>query len=381
MQSVSPRKQNFERAASLFLLAFIFFLVLYLFRGLVLPRKDFYNELWAPAYLLVRGESPYNTAPLHTNLPAAWLPMVIGFFFPLGWLAETPAVYLWYALTIFQIAALVFIIQRKPTLANTLAAAALCFFYPMLLNHINLGQFSVTAMTCWILAVSLSQNKSTPFYEWMSAFLLALALSKPHLGLPAMLGFSYFHYAARGGLRAMLLLWLRTGTAALVLTLPLFIAYPNFIPDMFAAMRSNPVWSYPSLFVLYQRFIPALQYPLWVLTVLSALALNFYLWKKLPPLPALYWSLALVPLVSHYVGSWDFVLLLPLLLHAYLNADWKQKIFLWLAYIIAWALMARVQMLVPSYNHYFWWVPLWFMGASALVTNWKRYEQRDKTKP
>jgi len=33
--------------------------------------------------------------------------------------------------------------------------------------------------------------------------------------------------------------------------------------------------------------------------------------------------------------------------------------------------MARVQMLAVSHNHYFWWVPLWFIGAVLLVTDWK----------
>ena len=54
----------------------------------MVPRKDFYNELWGPAYLLVNGQSPYDTPILDPVLPAVWLPMAIGFFFPLGWLPK-----------------------------------------------------------------------------------------------------------------------------------------------------------------------------------------------------------------------------------------------------------------------------------------------------
>jgi hypothetical protein len=58
---------------------------------IVQPRKDFYNELWGPAHLLVRGESPYDTSSLNADLPAVWPPMAIGVFAPLGWLSEKTA--------------------------------------------------------------------------------------------------------------------------------------------------------------------------------------------------------------------------------------------------------------------------------------------------
>jgi hypothetical protein len=380
MQKTLDDKIAFHKYVSIFVLALIAAFVAYIFWKLMLPRKDFYNELWAPVYLLVRGQSPYNTASLDPNLPAAWLPMVIGFFFPLGWLSENSALVFWYIFNILEICAIVYLVQgQKINLFNTIAVALLCFFFPLTLNHINLGQFSITVMLCWILAIYFYTQGGVPaaehgdgsgwIYKWISTFLIALALSKPHLGLLAMLGLSY-HETTRGGLRAMFTLWMRTGIACLVLCIPLFIAYPNWIPDMFIAMGKNPSWSYPSLFILYYRFVPALQYPLWVLTVLSALAANFWLWKKLPMQNALYWSLALAPFVTHYVGSWDFVIVLPLFIFTYINVDWKRKIFLWVIYLIAWGLMARIQMMVPSHNHYFWWVPLWFIGASALVT-WK----------
>ncbi len=366
-----------HKIASLFALVLFAALAAYLFWRLALPRKDFYNELWAPAFLLTRGESPYRTAPLQTNLPAAWLPMVIGAFFPLGWLSEQAALTFWYLLNIVEVAALIYLIQDELKLHDAIALAAFAFFYPLTLNHFNLGQFSITAMLCWILALRAAESFKDfgPGGTWLPAFLVALALSKPHLGILSLLGFSQRAHA-RGGLRKVFLFWTRIGIACLALTLPLFIAYPNWIPDMLQAMRENPAWSYPSLFVVYHRFVPALKYPLWALTVLAALALNFQLWRKLPARQALYWSLALAPFVTHYVGSWDFVLLLPLFLSSYVRADWKRKIFLWLVYLAAWLLMARVQRMIPSHNHYFWWVPLWFVGAAAL-SQWSGCEAKN----
>ncbi|MDD2922650.1 MAG: hypothetical protein PHQ36_10235 [Anaerolineales bacterium] len=370
---------RFHKYASIFALALIAVVIAILFWGLMLPRKDFYNELWGPAYLLVRGQSPYNTASLNPVLPAAWLPMSIGFFFPFGWLGETPALQGWYLFTILEICLIVYLAQgEKINLFNTIAAALMCFFFPLTLNHLNLGQFSVTVTACWALAVRLcerseaislphkidSSQRTRTLLAMTGAMLIALALSKPHLCSLALLGFSY-RQTARGGLRPMLSLWARILISCFILCLPLFIAYPNWIPDALVSMGKNGYWAFPSLYVLFARFIGAWGYALAGGVALIVVALNFQIWKKLPPQNALYWSLALAPLTTPYVGSWDFVVLFPLLISTYVNVDWKRKSFLWIAYLVAWGLMARIQMMEVSRNHYFWWVPLWFIGAVA----------------
>jgi hypothetical protein len=247
-----------------------------------------------------------------------------------------------------------------------LALALVCFFFPLTFNHINLGQFSITVTLCWVFAVFFWEKDR----QWISALFIALALSKPHLGFLAMLGLSYRDYL-NGGLRAMILSWIWILIMCLVLCVPLFVAYPNWIPDAIVSMRSNPPWSYPSLYILFERYFGAWGHVLWGGTTLIAVSANFWLWKKLPLKSAIYWSLALAPLVTPYVGSWDFVVLFPLLILTYINVNWKRKIFIWVMYGVAWYWMARVQMQAVSHNHYFWWVPLWFVGIAALVTDWK----------
>lgn len=165
--------------------------------------------------------------------------------------------------------------------------------------------------------------------------------------------------------------WGRIFIMGLLLCLPLFAAYPNWIPDAIISMRNNLPWSYPSLYILFERFFGTWGHFLWVFTSLFVTGANFWLWKKLPIKNAVYWSLALAPLATPYVGSWDFVVLFPLLISTYVNVNWKRKIFLWIAYCIAWIGMARIQMLEVSHNHYFWWVPLWFIGAIIFATDWK----------
>lgn len=360
-------QKRIHECTSVFVLALISVVVSYLFWNLMLPRMDFYNELWGPASLLVRGQSPYATANLNPVLPAAWLPMSIGFFFLLGWLPEKAALQVWYIFNIFEISLIVYFAQGKNrNLYNTVVLALMFFFFPLTFNHINLGQFSITVTLCWVFsAYFLEKDK-----HWLSAFFTALALSKPHLGFLAILGLSYHDYW-RGGFRAMFLSWMRILTMCLILCVPLFVAYPNWIPDAIVSMSKNPPWAYPSLYILFERLFGVWGYVLWGITTLTVIGANFWLWKKLPIKNAVYWSLALAPLVTPYVGSWDFVVLFPLLISTYTDVDWKRKAFLWAAYCIAWFGMARVQMLAVSHNHYFWWVPLWFTGIVALVTDWK----------
>jgi hypothetical protein len=367
MQKQLDHKAIFHAYASVVVLALITGIVGYLFWGLMLPRMDFYNELWGPASLLVRGQSPYATASLDPVLPAVWLPMSIGFFFPLGWIPENLALQIWYVFNILEISLIIYFAQGKNrNLYNTAGLALICFFFPLIFNHINLGQFSITVTLCWVLAAYFLEKDR----HWASAFCIALALSKPHLGFLAILGLSYRDFR-EGGFIAMFLSWARILSMCLILCVPLFVAYPNWIPDAIVSMGSNPPWSYPSLFILFERYLGAWGHVLWGLTTLVVIGMNFWLWKKLPLKNAVYWSLALAPLVTPYVGSWDFVVLFPLLISTYTDVDWKRKAFLWVAYCIAWFGMAQVQKLAVSHNHYFWWVPLWFIGAVMLVTDWR----------
>ncbi|MDP2778460.1 MAG: hypothetical protein Q8O48_12540, partial [Anaerolineales bacterium] len=168
---------------------------------------------------------------------------------------------------------------------------------------------------------------------------------------------------------------------SLALCIPLFIAYPNWIPDAILSMTQNPPWLYPSLFILFQRHSGAWGVVLGGATAIVTLWLSYFLWKKLPPAQAMVWSLALAPLFSPYVGSWDFVILLPLLISTFATIDWGRKVFIIILYALAWYGMALVQMQENSHNHFFWWVPLWFLGMSALMTNWKTNHLSDSAQP
>jgi len=368
---VVERLQTF---ATFSILAFMAALFALLFWHLVQPKADFYNELWGPAYLLVHGQSPYNTASLHPTHPAGWFPMAIGFFSPLGWLSEDIAMLAWFLLCTLELFTIVYFSQEKSRAIHvTFLSALLAFSFPPVLYHIFLGQIGLTVTLCMILATYFVTKEK----HWLAALLVAIGISKPHLGALAVVGLSV-HYFKMGGEREIIAFYLRIALMMFILCLPLFFAYPNWIADMIAMLRSNPPYFiYPSLFMLFWRNMGTLGILLWVLVFLSVLALVYYLWKKLSPMNAVFWSLGLGLLVTPYIGSWDFVLLLPILIFTFSQAPWKPKIFLILSYLIAWYGQAVIQNMEPSHNYYFWWIPPWFLATVAIVTPWKKYIKND----
>jgi hypothetical protein len=83
------------------------------------------------------------------------------------------------------------------------------------------------------------------------------------------------------------------------------------------------------------------------------------------------WSLGITTIVTPYVWSWDFVLLLPIWMYTFIQGGWKRRTLLLIFYAVAWYGMALIQAQESSNNQYFWWVPLWFIGTLALLTDWK----------
>ena len=359
----------FHKYSSILVLGFIAAVITSLFWRLMMPRMDFYNELWGPAYLLTQGRSPYDTASLSPILPAVWFPMAIGFFLPLGWLSETLALQVWFIFNILEICVAVYLVQgEKRSLYNTVALALFCFFFPFVLNHFNLGQFSITVMLCLLLSAYFADTQRS----WLSAFFLALGLSKPQLGILAVFGLSVFYFG-RGGFVALFRFGLQTLLMSLLMSLPLFILHPAWIPDWIQSMQSNYTWLHPSLFSIFRQSLGEWGTILWAALLILALGISFWLWNKFPPQIAMLWSLGITTIVTPYVWSWDFVLLLPIWMHTFTQADWKRKAFLLLFYASAWYGSALIQAQEGSQNQSFWWVPIFLVGTLALTTDWKQH--------
>lgn len=368
--------ESFHRYASVFLLALITGLSAYLAWRLPLPRKDFHNNLWAPVHLLARGQSPYHTSSLRPDLPALWFPMAVGFFSPLGLLSEAVATKAWFVLNIVELFVILLLsLQSRFKFYTAAIIAILVFLFPPTLNHIVLGQFSLTAMFCLLISTFLAAKRR----DWLAALFLALGLAKPQLGILAVPGLLQF-YLQHGGLKSGFRFGVQTFLMALLMSLPLFIIYPAWMPDWLASLNSNLTWLHPSLFSVLKKWIGLWGSMVWGIIVLLEMAVCYQLWKKLSPLVAMLWTLALTTIVTPYVWSWDFVLLLPVWVYTFAKVDWKRKTFLFVTYWIGWQAFSLVQHLEGSSNDMFWWVPLWYSGSVILATLWKP-QQRDLTIP
>lgn len=328
---------------------------------------DLHNNLWGPARLLVHGQSPYDTRVLQQPadiawLPAVWLPMAIGLFFPLGWLTVYQASQLW---LIGSIGALIVTIwlggggQRPPLLPFALSGLA-AFMFPPTLSHLGLGQFTILST----LALLLSTRFVTRPRYLLAGFLVAVALAKPQLGALVVPGLFIAYgrlYRLKGVLSfaGALVLWI------ILLIVPLWIAHPSWFSDFATALRQNQEWAQPSLFTLLRLQWRTMGWLLWGLLAVGLFCANVWLWLKHPPQNAVIWSLALTPLVTPYIWSWDFVLLVPLINLAVFNLALKSaRLLFGLGYVLCWCLIVWVRFNTDNSDHRFWWIP-WLIVASA----------------
>ncbi len=358
---------SFNWYASIALLALIAGVSTSLFWRLAASRMDFFNNLWAPAYLLVHGQNPYDTSSLHPSLPALWFPMAVGFFSPFGLLSEVIATKAWFVITMVELFAIVLLTVHDRLKVHVAAMVGfLVFLFPPLLNHIALGQYAITGMLCLLFSAYFASTRR----DWLAAFTLALGLAKPQLGILALPGLSLYYFQ-RGGVKMLSCFGVKTFWMAILMSLPLFIAYPAWIPAWMESLQSNYSWLHPSLFSTLKYALGAWGYFLWGIIVLAGLVICYQLWKKLPPLAAMVWSLGLTTIITPYLWSWDFVLLIPGWVFMFSRLDWKGKILLIGAYGAGWLGFAFIQRLPDSSNDMFWWFPLWFMFTITLASLWR----------
>jgi len=330
---------------------------------------DLYNNLWGPARLLVHGQSPYDTSALQQPpgvpwLPAVWLPMAIGLFFPLGWLTVYQASQLW---LIGSVSALIVTLwlggggQRPPLLPFALSGLA-AFLFPPTLSHLGLGQFTILST----LALLLSARFVTRPRYLLAGFLVAVALAKPQLGALVVPGLFVAYgrlYRLKGVLSfaGALVLWI------ILLVIPLWIAHPSWFGDFVTALWHNQEWAQPSLFTLLRLQWGTLGWLLWGLLAIGVFSANAWLWLKHPPQNAVIWSLALTPLVTPYIWSWDFAILVPLMTYAFFHLELKPaRVLFGLGYVLCWFLIVWVRFNTDNSDHRFWWIP-WLIVASACV--------------
>jgi len=158
------------------------------------------------------------------------------------------------------------------------------------------------------------------------------------------------------------------------MTIPLWIFYVDWLKDFILNLRNLPNWWQPTLLYQLRTLFGDLGYILWSLVATACLVGCIVLWNKLPPHRAVLWSLALTTLAGPYLWSWDFTLLLPLLIDtsARLTNSYARFIL-----FISW--IASLFFSIWSYkfddgDNRLWWLPLLMLlglGISLFIEHRK----------
>ena len=322
---------------------------------------DFRNELWAPSYLVWHRESAYNTTLLFPMSLAVWFPQIIGVFFPLGLLSQYQAANIWLGMNMVLLVYLIWFLttqagQGKPTPALFSVLLVSAFLFPPTIRLLILGQVDLLFITAAIAGMyALNQRRLM-----LGAFLYALALTKPQLAvvvLPCVVGYLAFIKKDR---QTAVKFMLAICFFMLALTIPLWISNPAWFNDFISNILQNPRWNQPSIFFLLYSRIGKAGVIVWLVLCVSVFLILLKLWQKTAPAYAILWSIALTTIVSPYIWSWDFALLLPLLIDTAARIKTSgARIILLMFYLLCFILSTLA--LQPGHNasdEVLWWIPI-----------------------
>jgi hypothetical protein len=294
------------------------------------------------------------------------MPMAIGAFFPLGLLPLQQASNLWLVINIFSLLLIVWLSSgycRPPKILLAIMPALLLFFPPTL-SHLHLGQ--ITILVCLdFLIISIYGERLHPL---VLALLVAFSLSKPQLAVFALPGYLY-HYLKENhlprALRFILLILMSIG----ILCLPLFILYPQWVIDFATNLLHNQAWEQPSLLHILILRNDGTGAALWAALLLLGVGLNLWLWSQLSKEEAILWSLAITTLLTPYIWSWDFILILPLLIgYIFRFSNRLSKGLVFLGFLSCSGICICMKLSGFLSDDMYWWVP-WYLIAFLITSS------------
>ena len=342
--------------------------------------SDFENNLWRPVFLLLHGMSPYNTQVQFNGLKPIWFPVIIGLFFPLGALPVQAASNIWFLFLLITLFSIIVISARKagaPTFLMAVMAIGLGVF-PSTATHFRLGQVSLL-VSLLLLLLSAHYQKMNP---GLIGFLLAISLVKPQLIILFFPVFITVLFRDGGGKKVIKVLSL-TLFWFLISTIPLFILSPGWIRDFVQNLLDNPGWAYPTFYTIFRTILPSDTLPTIIAVILLfiGIGITIAISYRLEKNEALLWSMALTPVFSPVVWSWDFVLIYPLLLFLVFNRkNLRTSITVLIGYFIC--LVAYITMVQLGYadDRYGFWVPIFLNLVMLIGYKFRRKSQGSTTR-
>lgn len=334
------------------------------------PVTDFEVNLWFPANRLLQGTSPYqDLVPTWHGLKAVWFPSTVGAFVWLGVLPLPTAQTIWLFLTtVCLLCSVLFIVPLKRTpLWQILLVGLGVSLFPATIVHYTLAQVTIIVIFALLLCQRLIEEERYV----LAAILLAAVSAKPQLLVLPIMGFALYIMQTAGwqGLARMAIVGI---TASVIFTLPLWLADRNWITGLFENLSNNPAWLQPTLLDVLQEMLGGAALLLYLPFVVLLFVINWRIWSRYAPSVAILWSMALNVVQSPYMWSWDFVMVLPLLIHTFVNERDKMGYSLYIgAYLIIW--LGTIFIRAQDSNEFFaWWVPYVALGAILLSDYRKR---------
>ncbi len=142
-------------------------------------------------------------------------------------------------------------------------------------------------------------------------------------------------------------------------TAPLWVSSSTWFSDFLSNLQRNPSWMQPNIFsMLLNKFgAPALIF--WFTLYTIILVLSFQIWSKCKPQKAVLWSLALTAIISPYLWSWDFILLLPLLLDTAIDlSNSLARLTLLIFYVACLFISIIILQGGSASDEVLWWFPI-----------------------
>ncbi len=346
----------------------LFVLISYFTFSAQFMSLDFRNNLWAPAYLLTQRESAYNINSIFNDSNSIWFPQVVGLFFFLGFLPQHLATNIWLILNIVLLLILIRCLIRqsghekiKPLYLGILALSV--FLFIPTIRHLTLGQVDILLMMALIAGVySIGRQQLI-----LGGFLFAVALVKPQHCIVVLPSVFIYLLFIKSALQDILKLFLAICFFVILQTAPLWFSGSAWINDFLSNLQRNPDnWAQPSIFSALRNF-GTIGFIFWFVIYIAIIVINFQVWSKNKPENSVLWSLASTAIISPYLWSWDFVLLLPLFVDTTIRlSNLFSKLILFVFY--AACLIGSVFALQggSASDEVLWWLPLVLMTGIAI---------------
>lgn len=333
---------------------------------------DFRGSLWGPSYMLLHGQTPYSLNTPYGPYPGIWMPQVIGAFFIVGWLPCWVAAKIWFLTELAGLSLMIWLVagRKLPSPALFGLCLLLIFLFPPLYFHFAIGQISILITVLVMLVVFLSGEESSPLtLRWWMPLLLAIGLAKPQLGVMVYPGLLVGMYCHRGVGAAAKLVLLTAGWVALLI-IPVSLIDPGWPQGFLNITLGNfkVLWDLPTPFVQLRISMGATGFVLWVLIFLACLGFVLWLWIKRDAKLALLWSLALTPIATPYCSSWDFILIMPLLLWLLIHLQSRlARTVLVLGVFLVDILQVAMRWHTSIPDGRNWWVPVALLAVAILT--------------